>query len=696
MNMKKIAIIALEFTINRLMEILGLIILAFGLLLFTALISYSPEDPNFIFPENTEIKNILGFQGSYVSDLFFQSIGFISYLIPITFFFTGINIFRTKDFFLLIENTFFVILYLIFGSLYFSLFYDATFTLYINGNGGFIGNYLSNSFLQDVININKNITYYILVLLIITFFLISINFSLKKFWNFLKRILNLINKDKNKNFTDKSEIINEYIPQEEIKDLIQEDLPFIKADKLKENEKTKFSLPNFSLLKTPTKKERENSNNDERNDPEFLEKILLDFGVNGNIKKVSHGPVVTLNEFEPAAGVKVSKIINLSDDIARNTSSESARIATIPGSNTIGIELPNISRENVYLSEILNNSDFKKKEIKLPIALGKSISGIPIVGDLAAMPHLLIAGTTGSGKSVCINTIILSLLYRHTPEKCKFILIDPKMLELSTYEGIPHLLCPVITEAKKAASVLGWVVKEMESRYRLMTKEGVRNIDGYNSKHKFPMPYIVVIVDEMSDLMLVASKEIENYIQKLSQMARAAGIHIIMATQRPSVDVITGTIKANFPTRISFQVTSKIDSRTILGEQGAEQLLGKGDMLYMSSANRIIRIHAPFVSDNEIEKINDFLRSQADPDYVDEILNFADEKEINEGSKNLSDKDELYSTAVEIIKSEGKASTSFLQRKLQIGYNRAARIIDMMEAEGIVSKANHVGKRDVL
>jgi S-DNA-T family DNA segregation ATPase FtsK/SpoIIIE len=311
------------------------------------------------------------------------------------------------------------------------------------------------------------------------------------------------------------------------------------------------------------------------------------------------------------------------------------------------------------------------------------------------MPHLLIAGTTGSGKSVCINTIILSLLYRHTPDKCKFILIDPKMLELSTYEGIPHLLCPVITEAKKAASVLGWVVKEMESRYRLMTKEGVRNIDGYNTKHKLLMPYIVVVVDEMSDLMLVAGKEIENYIQKLSQMARAAGIHIIMATQRPSVDVITGTIKANFPTRISFQVTSKIDSRTILGEQGAEQLLGKGDMLYMSSANRIVRIHAPFVSDNEIEKINNSLRTQAEPDYIDEILNFADEKEIGD-IQSQGDKDELYKQALEIIRSEGKASTSFLQRKLQIGYNRAARIIDMMEADGIVSKANHVGKRDVL
>ena len=350
----------------------------------------------------------------------------------------------------------------------------------------------------------------------------------------------------------------------------------------------------------------------------------------------------------------------------------------------------------MYLSEILENPEFKKKEIKLPIALGKSISGKPLVGDLASMPHLLIAGTTGSGKSVCINTIILSLLYRLPPEKCKFILIDPKMLELSTYEGIPHLICPVITEAKKAASVLGWVVKEMESRYRLMTKEGVRNIDGYNAKHKLPMPYIVVVVDEMSDLMLVAGKEIENYIQKLSQMARAAGIHIIMATQRPSVDVITGTIKANFPTRISFQVTSKIDSRTILGEQGAEQLLGKGDMLYMSSANKMIRIHAPFVSDEEIEKINNFLRSQQEPDYVDEILNFADEKEINDNSKNQGEKDDLYQQAVDIIKSEGKASTSFLQRKLQIGYNRAARIIDMMETEGIVSKANHVGKREVL
>ncbi len=693
MNIKKTSHLLLNFLYKRLAEILGIAILGLGVFLLVSLLSFSPEDPNFIFPENTEIKNFLGFYGSFLSDLFFQSLGLVAYLVSITLIISGINIIKIKEFFIIIENIFFTILYSLFGTIFLTYFYSKAYTLYINGNGGFIGVYLNQSFLGTFIQFNEDISYYILILLILSFFLISINFHPKNFYLSIKKMINLL-LNKEKNYTNKSEIISEYIPQEEIKNIIQEDLPFIKAENKIDN-KIRFKLPSLDLLKSPTKSERNNLSINETHDPEFLEKILLDFGVSGSIKKVSHGPVVTLNEFEPAAGVKVSKIINLSDDIARNTSSESARIATIPGRNTVGIELPNSSRENVYLSEILNNPDFKKKDIKLPIALGKNISGNPIVGDLSSMPHLLIAGTTGSGKSVCINTIILSLLYRHTPDKCKFILIDPKMLELSTYEGIPHLLCPVITEAKKAASVLGWVVKEMESRYRLMTKESVRNIDGYNAKHKLPMPYIVVVVDEMSDLMLVAGKEIENYIQKLSQMARAAGIHIIMATQRPSVDVITGTIKANFPTRISFQVTSKIDSRTILGEQGSEQLLGKGDMLYMSSANRIVRIHAPFVSDIEIEKINSFLRSQAEPDYVDEILSFADEKEI-ENTQNQGEKDELYNQAIEIIKSEGKASTSFLQRKLQIGYNRAARMIDMMEADGIISKANHVGKRDVL
>ena len=696
MNIKDLSKKSLDFTIKRVAEIIGILFICASVLLFLSLISYSPEDPNFIFTENTEIKNILGFRGSYTSDLFFQSIGLISYLVSITIFFTGINLIKNKNFLTIFENTFYLILYSIIGSLFFTIFYPNSFWLSINGNGGFVGIFFQNTFLSSLINLNKAISYYITLILIIIIFLISINFSIRYLLNIFKNIFLFLKKYKNK----KPVITND--TNEESQKIIdnlqkptQEDLPF-NAKSTEITNKYKFKLPSINYLKSPTKAEQEKNLNENKIDENTLEKILLDFGVEGKIKKVSRGPVVTLNEFEPAPGIKVSKIINLSEDIARNTSSESARISTIPGSSTIGIELPNSSRENVFLSEIISSSNFTKKDIKLPIALGKSISGIPVVEDLTAMPHLLIAGTTGSGKSVCINTIILSLLYKHGPDKCKFILVDPKMLELSTYEGIPHLLCPVITEAKRAASVLGWVVKEMESRYRLMTRIGVRNIDGYNAKHKLPMPYIVVIVDEMSDLMLVASKEIEGYIQKLSQMARAAGIHIIMATQRPSVDVITGTIKANFPTRISFQVTSKIDSRTILGEQGAEQLLGKGDMLYMSSANRMVRIHAPFVSENEIEKINNYLRSQAEPDYVDEILNFADEKEISQNLLENENQDELYSTALEIIKSEGKASTSFLQRKLQIGYNRAARIIDMMEANGEVSKANHVGRREVL
>ena len=696
MEFKKLANNTINFGINRIIETAGIAFIIIGLLLLVSLATFSPDDPNFIFPDNTEIKNLLGFNGSYTADLFFQTFGLISLLIPFTLIFSGINIVLNKKIFLIFESIFYSVLYSSFGSLFFSFFYPTAFNLYINGNGGFIGKYLETTFLTSLININSQISYYFLILIILILFLISIHFKVIYFYKLIKKLFKLIFIKKEKSYTNENEIISEFIPQEEITNLIQEDLPFIKSENKSPSKKIRFKLPTIDLLKIPTQKDRGKLKDEDYIDSEFLEKILLDFGVSGDIKKVSHGPVVTLNEFEPAAGVKVSKIINLSDDIARNTSSESARIATIPGRSTIGIELPNSSRENVYLSEILSNSDFNKKDIRLPIALGKNISGVPIVGDLASMPHLLIAGTTGSGKSVCINTIILSLLYRHTPDKCKFILIDPKMLELSTYEGIPHLLCPVITEAKKAASVLGWVVKEMENRYRLMTKEGVRNIDGYNAKHTLAMPYIVVVVDEMSDLMLVAGKEIENYIQKLSQMARAAGIHIIMATQRPSVDVITGTIKANFPTRISFQVTSKIDSRTILGEQGAEQLLGKGDMLYMSSANRIVRIHAPFVSETEIEKVNNYLRSQAEPDYIDEILNFADEKELSGETSSSGDKDELYQAALDIIKSEGKASTSFLQRKLQIGYNRAARIIDMMEADGVVSKANHVGKRDVL
>ena len=681
-----------DFALKRFSEIFGLTILIISVGLLVSLISYSPDDPNFLYKGDKSVENLLGVNGSFASDLLFQSFGIISLLVPISLFFTSITIILKKNILCLIDNCFFTILYVAIGTIFFSIYFNESFWLSVNGNGGFLGKFLINLLSFDFIDSTNNFFFYGAIIVISIFFLLSINFKLSIFNKIYLILKNVINKKNNIELNNK--ILDENLISKHTNETrIQENLPFAKSSDFSEKV-FKFKKPNIDLLNSPKK---ENKNNDKKLDIDnsFLEKILLDFGVQGSIKKVNYGPVVTLYEFEPAAGVKVSKIINLSEDIARNTSSESARISIIPGSNAIGIELPNTYRENVFIKEIISNSNFFRKEYKLPIALGKSISGVPIVGDLSAMPHLLIAGTTGSGKSVCINTVILSLIYKHSPDKCKFILIDPKMLELSTYEGIPHLLCPVITEAKKATSVLGWVVKEMESRYKLMTREGVRNIDGYNTKHKLPMPYIVVIVDEMSDLMHVAGKEIEGYIQKLSQMARASGIHIIMATQRPSVDVITGTIKANFPTRVSFQVSSKIDSRTILGEQGAEQLLGKGDMLYMSSANRIVRIHAPFVSDEEINKVNNFIRNQGEPDYIDEILDYSEDKEKFENN-DTEYQDELYESALKIIRSEGKASTSFLQRKLQIGYNRAARIIDMMEESGVVSKANHVGKREVL
>jgi len=689
MNIKNTIEKVKDFALKRLIEFIGILILVLSIVIFTALISYNSNDPNFIYPKNQEINNILGFNGSVGADFLLQSIGLISYFLPITLIFLSVAIIYQKNLIQIINSLFYIVCYSIIGTIFLTQFYKEAFFLIINGNGGFVGEYFYNEIFFKIVNLHSEFSYYFQLLLFIILFLISINFKLV--W--LSSLKKIFKRKKTISSIEATKITKEVLFETEN---VQETFSFNKKDENQDNHKRTFDLPKLDLLKQPKEKSKKNNL---RNDitEDFLERILLDFGVEGKIKKISSGPVVTLNEFEPAAGVKVSKIINLSDDIARNTSSESARISVIPGSSSVGIELPNLERDNVSLREILNSPKFNSKDLILPIALGKSISGQPIISDLSSMPHLLIAGTTGSGKSVCINTILISLLYRHRPELCKFILIDPKMLELSTYEGIPHLLCPVITEAKRAATVLGWVVKEMESRYKLMTKVGVRNIGGYNSKHKLPMPYIVVVVDEMSDLMLVAGKEIENYIQKLSQMARAAGIHIIMATQRPSVDVITGTIKANFPTRVSFQVSSKIDSRTILGEQGAEQLLGKGDMLYMSSANRITRIHAPYVSENEIENINNFLRSQGEPEYVNEILKLSDEKEKHlDSDKSNEQLDDLYETALEIVKSERKASTSFLQRKLQIGYNRAARIIDMMEEKGIVSKANHVGKREVL
>jgi S-DNA-T family DNA segregation ATPase FtsK/SpoIIIE len=489
-----------------------------------------------------------------------------------------------------------------------------------------------------------------------------------------------------------------------------------------------FQLPPMDLLAVHKTKAQKMEPREIQRTSEALAQVLSDFGVKGDIVGANSGPVVTLYELEPAPGIKSSRIIGLADDIARSMSAVSARVAVVTGRNVIGIELPNPKREMVYLREVLEHKDYQSHAAKLPLALGKDINGAPVIVDLAKMPHLLVAGTTGSGKSVAINTMILSLLYMLPPEKCRFIMVDPKMLELSVYDDIPHLLTPVVTDPKKAITALKWAVKEMEQRYQAMSRLGVRNIEGYNSRindaqekgeilHRrvqtgfdretgkpvfedqvMPLetlPYIVVIVDEMADLMLVAGKDIEAAIQRLAQMARAAGIHLIMATQRPSVDVITGTIKANFPVRISFQVTSKIDSRTILGEMGAEQLLGQGDMLYMAGGGRITRVHGPFVTDNEVESIVSYLKAQGQPDYVDDVTMAEDDDDAS-GSSTGDSGDALYDQALAIILRERKVSTSFLQRHLQVGYNRAARIIEKLEEEGVISQPNHAGKREIL
>jgi S-DNA-T family DNA segregation ATPase FtsK/SpoIIIE len=496
-----------------------------------------------------------------------------------------------------------------------------------------------------------------------------------------------------------------------------------------------YVLPSLNLLTAQRVSERTTLSKDLIDaNAVALESVLQDFGVRGEIINARPGPVVTLYELEPAPGIKSSRVIGLADDIARSMSAVSARVAVVSGRNAIGIELPNPTREKVYLRELLTGNDYNESAAKLPLCLGKTIGGESVIVDLARMPHLLIAGTTGSGKSVAINTMILSLVYRLRPDQCRLIMVDPKMLELSVYDGIPHLLTPVVTDPKKAVVALKWAVREMEERYKRMSKLGVRNVDGYNARlaeakakgetltrtvhtgydketgqaiyekeelELDPLPYLVVIVDEMADLMMVAGKDIEGAIQRLAQMARAAGIHVILATQRPSVDVITGTIKANFPTRISFQVTSKIDSRTILGEQGAEQLLGQGDMLYMAGGGRISRVHGPFVSDDEVEKVVRHLKSQGHPEYLEEVT--ADEPEEGEDGAvfdatgmGLAEGGDLYLQAVAIVKRDRKASTSYIQRRLQIGYNRAASLMERLEQEGVVGQPNHAGKREIL
>lgn len=691
----------------------------FATFLLLSILSYHNTDPSLNTATNKKVQNITGIFGSYVADIFIQFLGLGSIIIPLAII---LFILHTK------KNRIYTILNISLFTLSLCAILSKLSLTVINRyrHGGIIGNIFAAY--PDYALIS--------VILVSIAGIVGWHRIVKSIAFLYHRICKLkLRYEFYDNITDKNiELKPIKIEAEPIKqlknDLITDklyvnELKFDDKFKFDSKPKSEFIFPNTDLL---SKSEQQISKKLDESEGQqtlsLLEQVLSDFGVQGQIINVRYGPVVTLYELEPQAGTKSSRVIGLAEDIARSMSALSARISIIPGRNAMGIELPNKNREIVLLRDLLETDEYKNSGLKLPIALGKSINGEPVIADLTKMPHLLVAGTTGSGKSVAINTMILSLVYRLSPNQCKMIMIDPKMLELSIYDAIPHLISPVVTEPKKAIVALKWVVKEMESRYKMMSYAGVRNIIGYNEKitealsrgqkleynvqvgfhpdtseplfEKTPVrmevfPYIIVIVDEMADLMLVAGKEIESSIQRLAQMARAAGIHIIMATQRPSVDVITGVIKANFPTRISFAVTSRIDSRTILGEQGAEQLLGMGDMLYMSGGSKIKRIHGPFVSDKEVQDIVDHLKSQGKPEYMDEITK--DDESSSSVDEDDSESDELYRQAVSVVLEDKKASTSYIQRQLRIGYNRAANIIERMEKEGIISPPNHSGKR---
>ncbi|MEI8320789.1 MAG: DNA translocase FtsK 4TM domain-containing protein [Alphaproteobacteria bacterium] len=746
---KKISFFSEEvkfFFIKRLIELSGLFLIVLGFVSFASLASYRAGDLSFNTFSQEPIHNLMGSFGSHFADLLFQTFGPIAYIIPFIFFAWGAHVALLRHvnhmkwrLFVLIA----ALCALCVGSTLFS--HSSAFGLLLAYRLDVVGNisdFIPITLFKLLLGVAGGAAY---------LWSLDIPKEMRDFvaQGFLKigtyvwgLIRNLIFKDPFPESTP-APVMAESFATESVE--MAEEVDFDEAPQalspVKEKIKPVMELPkvarerNMNYKSPPLDLLQEDSNLKTppiqkqalQEQADKLLSTLQDFGVQGEISNVYPGPVVTLYEFKPAPGMKSSRIISLSDDIARSMSSVSARIANIPGYNALGIELPNPTRQTVYMRSLLQDQTYDKTAAHLPLILGKNISGEPIVADLSKMPHLLVAGTTGSGKSVAINAMILSLIYKLSPEECKFIMIDPKMLELSVYDGIPHLLSPVVTDPHKAVMALKWTVHEMENRYQAMSKLGVRNIEGYNhrimqAKEKGenltrrlqtgfepqtgkpifedqpielkPYPFIVVIVDEMADLMLVAGKDIETAVQRLAQMARAAGIHLIMATQRPSVDVITGTIKANFPTRISFQVTSKIDSRTILGEQGAEQLLGQGDMLYMAAGGRISRIHGPFVRDQEVERIVQFVKSQGDPEYETSITTEESEGAGFYGAENSGDG--LYDQAMNLVLQERKVSTSFIQRHLQIGYNRAARIVEKMEQEGVVSKPNHVGKREIL
>ena len=707
-----------------------LFLFALSFLTSVGLFSFDINDNSF-FQNDSSIKinnNFLGSFGSYSSDLLFRALGINAYLIPFIFIVWTLKVLIQKNYIHWISVSTFPI-FIIFSSFFSTFWLKSEIQMLPFGSYGFIGNGLKQMYFFyfnefPIIYIKVFLSFVCIILLLITSSLSigswKVVFSMISL--FLKNtILFILRKNKKFHFPK----LDQLTSKRNKVTLSKKTRPLLRKKNVNEN----YSFPILDYLEKPVNQnnfETENTRNTQKNTV-MLANVLNDFNINGQITSVKQGPIVTLYELTPAPGTKTSTVIGLADDIARSMSALSKRISAIPGRDAIGIEIPNKQRETVFLRELIDNNIFNSTSHSLPLVLGKDILGNPIIVDLSNMPHLLVAGTTGSGKSVGINAMILSLLYNSTPEDCRLILIDPKMLELSVYQDIPHLLTEVVTDPKKAVTALKWTVKEMEARYHLMSQIGVREIEAYNDKvkrildkgeilqkevqigfdpetgkpitEKKPIelrlfPKIVVVVDELADLMITAGKEIEAAIQRLSQMARAAGIHLIVATQRPSVDVITGTIKSNFPSRISYQVTTKIDSRTILGEQGGEKLLGKGDLLITMVGKRLLRVHGPFVKTHEVESVVNHLKSQGEPEYLESIT--LEEESDSFVGLNLDKGDELYNQAVAIVCREKKASTSFIQRHLQIGYNRAARIIEKMETEGIVSAANHVGRREVL
>ncbi len=727
---------------------LGIVLFIFGLIYLISLYSFSPNDPGFnqfnYNINNIEISNLLGFFGAHLSSYSLVFIGTLSYLLA---FFITIE---GGKLFLGIANRFVILKFFsnLTGIIIINVSLRSVDMAYLNA--GLISQFLVDFFTSINLSLAENIFIYFIInflLLIFGIVLILLSFKINLSWinkiaSFLKflkyfkvlfSIFKLLKYVKFKKSSAKKILRSEpTIRKRNYVNLSREKNVISKPEKQLEIDSFSFTLPSTSLLSKSNLRNNRNKEFDKINENAALklEKTLSEYGVDGKIIGFSSGPIVTLFEFVPNAGIKSSKVIGLSDDIARAMSSISARISTQPGKTSLGIEIPNTKRDSVLFGDLIEEEEFEIESESLTLALGKDISGKSIFANLERMPHLLIAGTTGSGKSVGINTMILSMLYKFKPNECKLILIDPKMLELSIYEDIPHLLTPVVTDPKKAVFALKWVVREMENRYKLMSSMNVKNIDSYNKKvlrtissgrklfrevqtgidddtrmpivekQEIPldkMPFIVVVIDEMADLMMVAGKEVESLVQRLAQMARASGIHLITATQRPSVDVITGTIKANFPSRISYKVSSKFDSRTILNEMGAEQLLGSGDMLFLENGGIIKRLHGGYVSENEVEKVVNFIKNQATFDYKKEIS--LSEEELSSSNKDdliSNNIDDLYSKAVDIVIKQQKVSTSYIQRYLQIGYNRAARIVEKMEEDGIISEANNAGKRHVL